>query len=163
MSVGELVGFALHAESLHIPHHTSRERAFLHALRCLARIRLHDLNTREVKQDEFAEFAAVPTWRLAHSAVLEHILQHRPRWMLRAVGQMQRFNARLRQSNHNVARSAKHRTMRLPRAQAASAVLDDKGGESKSQAEPTYLIDSKPTTVSQLAQQLAKNALDSEW
>jgi hypothetical protein len=169
MSVGEIVGVAHHAETLHIPHHTPRERAFLHALRCLARITLHDLCAAGAPRESFAEFAVVAGWRRAHTAALEGLMQHRPRWIARAVAHMARFNARL-----SLPPRAPQRVARPPataRWQAAAAEPSGAGGENSlvkgaekgAGADRTFVVDGRPTSVAQLLAELAENALDPEW
>lgn len=158
MSVGELVGFANHAETLHIPHHTPRERAYFYALRCLARIRLHDLCSPDAPRESFSEFSAVPAWRRAHTAVLEYLFEHRPRWIARALIQMQRFSARL--AAPQFALSARRRKAGpSPSRPAAGAALK----AAKPREERVFVIDNRPTSEASLRDQLSRTALDPEW
>ncbi len=164
-----MVGLAHHAETLHIPHHTPSERAFLHALRCLARITLHDLCGATAPRESFVEFAVVAGWRRTHTAALEGLLQHRPRWIARAVAHMARFNARLAMPSRAPPPAA--RPPATARWQAAATVPSGagdgnslmKGVEKGGDSDRTFIVDGRPTSVPQLLAELAKNALDPEW
>jgi hypothetical protein len=169
MSVGEIVGLAHHAETLHIPHHTPRERAFLHALRCLARITLHDLCAAAAPRACFAEFAVVAGWRRTHTAALEGLLQHRPRWIAGAVAHMARLNARLVLPPRAPPLAA--RPPATARRQATATAPSDAGDENSlmkgvqkgENSDRTFIVDGRATSISQLLAELAKNALDPEW